>query len=35
MGALPPDQPEKDDWRDYVFYAIVVLIFVFAIIAAT
>jgi hypothetical protein len=36
MGAAPSDdQPERDGWRDYLFYAIVVALFLFAIIAGS
>jgi len=34
MGALP-GEPEETDWRDYVFYAVVIGLFLFAIIAGT
>jgi hypothetical protein len=35
MGGIPTDEPDKDGWRDYVFYAVVVALFLFAIIAGT
>jgi len=34
MGALP-SEPEETDWRDYVFFAVVICLFLFAIIAGT
>lgn len=35
MGANPNDEPEKTDWRDYLFYAVVIALFLFAIITGT
>lgn len=36
MGGIPSgDQHERDGWRDYLFYAIVVALFLFAIIAGS
>jgi hypothetical protein len=34
LGAVPGD-PEETDWRDYVFFAVVIALFLFAIITGT
>jgi len=34
MGAVQPDKPDRDGWRDYVFYLVMLALLVFAAIAS-
>ena len=34
MGHIPSGEPEKDGWRDYVFYVVMIGLLIFAYVAA-